>query len=120
MFSGFVIALRGENPHSILQSCIKKYGDKVKFSEIFPTAIKADSTFLANTKIARSGVSMMNHSRITNLFTTVLTQFDTMYAKEAFIMWYLKEGMVKADFENARNNVKKLIDEYKQDEDQPD
>lgn len=116
VFTGFVMALRGENPHSILQNCIKNFGDKVKFSEIIPTAVKADSTTLTNENIARSGVTMMNHSGVANLFQRLLTQFELMYDKGAFVQWYYKEGMQPSEFESAKTNVQKLIDEYKQEE----
>ncbi|WP_371803663.1 hypothetical protein [Candidatus Lokiarchaeum ossiferum] len=116
VFTAFVIALRGENPHSILQNSIKAFGDRVKFSEIFPTAIKADSTTLTDEKLARSGVTLMNHSGVANLFQFLLTQFELMYDHDAFTTWYYQEGMQPSEFEAAKNNIQKLITEYKQDE----
>lgn len=116
VFSGIVMILRGENPKSTILNTLKTLDNIIKFNPIFPTAIKADSTVMGSETLTRSGVSLMNHSQVASLFQKFLLQFDLMFEKDAFLSWYLDEGMQKEDFLKARENVEKIIGEYRQDE----
>ena len=42
----------------------------------------------------------------------LLTNFDKMYKKKAFLHWFTGEGMDIMEFEEARSNVNDLINEY--------
>jgi tubulin beta len=58
------------------------------------------ATFIGNTTAFRE------------LFTRVDGQFSKMYARRAFIHWYVNEGLETVEFDEARSNMTDLIQEY--------
>jgi tubulin beta len=58
------------------------------------------ATFIGNTTAFRE------------LFTRVDSQFQKMYARKAFIHWYVNEGLETVEFDEARSNMTDLIQEY--------
>ncbi|KAH3746079.1 Tubulin gamma chain [Pelomyxa schiedti] len=69
-----------------------------------------------------SGLMMANHTSISWLFTRCLRQFDRLWQREAFLGTFKKEPLFEnslEDFENSREVVCQLVEEYKAAE-QPD
>lgn len=55
---------------------------------------------------------VMNSTAITKIFQNIHDRFDVMFQKNAFIHWYLKEGMEDNEFMEASSNTEDLVHEY--------
>jgi tubulin beta len=73
---------------------------KTSICDIPPRGLKMAATFIGNTTAFRE------------LFTRVDSQFQKMYARRAFIHWYVNEGLETVEFDEARSNMTDLIQEY--------
>jgi tubulin beta len=82
---------------------------KTAICDIPPRGLQLSATFISNT------------TAIQFLFKRLMTQYQTMFQKRAFIHWYTGEGMDELEFLAAEEGVQSLIDEYndcnEQDED---
>jgi tubulin beta len=110
------LLFRGDNNPSEINKALLKIKNKIKFSSFIPTGIKYGFTSVASKDLKRSGSALINHTGVAEIMNRILSQFNLMFNKSAFLQWYEAEGMKKEDFENARANVTKLMDEYKRDE----
>ena len=61
-----------------------------------------------------SGTCLLNSTSINITLRRVLTHFQKMYAKKAYVHWYTQEGMDLAEFDEAEANLSDLISEYQQ------
>lgn len=73
---------------------------KTAICDIPPRGLKLSATFLSNTTAIRF------------LFERIMTQYQTMFQKRAFIHWYTGEGMEELEFAAAEEGVQCLIEEY--------
>lgn len=110
------LLFRGDNTSGDINKALLEVKNKIKFSSFIPTGIKYGITSVASQDLKRSGSALINHTGVAEIMNRTLSQFDLMFNKRAFLQWYEAEGMKKEDFENARDNVSKLMDEYKRDE----
>lgn len=55
-----------------------------------------------------------NTSAITRLFERVDVQFNKMFRRRAFLHWYTAEGMEETEFTEAEANVRDVMQEYAQ------
>lgn len=63
--------------------------------------------------VPRSALCMLaSNSAIAGLWGTLMDKFDLMFAKSAFLHWYLREGMDAEQFVEARNDLAALEKEY--------
>ena len=54
-----------------------------------------------------------NNTCISRVFTDRISKkYDLMYAQRAFVHWYVGEGMEEGEFEEARENLQVLANEY--------
>ncbi|KAF8314285.1 gamma tubulin [Clavulina sp. PMI_390] len=63
-----------------------------------------------------SGLMLANHTSMAYLFKRMLDQFDRLWRRKAFLDQYKKEAMFSdglGEFEDARQTVQELLDEYK-------
>ena len=44
-------------------------------------------------KVMRSGSMLTNGTAISDIFSRITKKFDLMYAKKAFVHWYVLEGL---------------------------
>ena len=75
-----------------------------------PTAITAGSDLAP---MVRSACMIGNSTEVKKIFSRVNHKFDLMFAKRAFVHWYVGEGMDEMEFIEARQNVSYLETEYK-------
>lgn len=62
---------------------------------------------------AKRSVTMLSNTTATvSVFSKLAHKFDLMYAKRAFVHWYVSEGLEEGEFQEAREGLASLIEEY--------
>lgn len=81
---------------------------KTAICDIPPRNVKLSATFLSNT------------TQIVFLFQRLMTQYQTMFQKKAYVHWYTGEGMEESEFSAAEEGIRSLIEEYNECNNQDD
>ena len=62
---------------------------------------------------ARNGTLIANNTCMERIFDeTIVKKFDLMYSQRAFVHWYVRHGMEEGEFEEARENIAFLLQDY--------
>ena len=104
---------RGEVSAKAVDERMSEVRKNLNFASYVPTGIKIGITDTAPEGFASSGLALVNHTGISQVFDRLVGHFDVMFEAEAYTHWYENNGVSREQMAAARETVADLAKSYK-------